>query len=79
MAILAPSRASKDARRFWLLLVTALCGFGCASVKPYERARLAHPTMAPDSATSPAQDHVLAVQEGAAGGKVGAASGCGCN
>ncbi|MEZ4222762.1 MAG: DUF4266 domain-containing protein [Polyangiaceae bacterium] len=58
--------------------VTGLLG-GCAQVQAYERGHLAHPTMAAEAFESPAQDHVLAVQEGAMGGTLGAASGCGCN
>jgi len=50
----------------------------CTHVAPYERARLAHPTM-----TQPVQgiaaDHVHAVHEGATGSSSVAESGCGCN
>ena len=64
--------------------VCCLCGLvstaaGCASVAAYERGKLAHPTMAPGDGTSVAREHVYAVQEGAMGGTMGAASGCGCN
>ena len=53
---------------------------GCASVAPYERAALAHPTMsAEDPFTSGLDEHVRAVSEGAAGGLAGAGGGCGCN
>jgi hypothetical protein len=52
---------------------------GCANVAAYERGKLAHPTMVPSDAASVARDHVYAVQEGAMGGSLGAASGCGCN
>lgn len=52
---------------------------GCATVAPYERAKLAHPTMtASDLATMGAQ-HLRAISEGATGGSAGAGSGCGCN
>jgi len=56
-----------------------LSGTGCAHVAAYERGKLAHPTMAPGDATSVAREHVYAIQEGAMGGTIGAASGCGCN
>lgn len=51
---------------------------GCANVAPWERSKLAHPSMAePDE--SPGRAHLLAVQEGASGGEATLASGCGCN
>jgi hypothetical protein len=53
---------------------------GCASVAPYERGTLAHPTMsAEDPYTSGLDEHVRAVSEGAAGGLAGGGGGCGCN
>ena len=52
---------------------------GCTHVAPYQRGRLAHPTMAETNEGSAAQAHVLAVHEGAVGGGFGAESGCGCN
>jgi hypothetical protein len=62
--------------RAWIVLFLALAG--CAHVKPWERGKLAHPTMVEDVAGA-AEEHVHAVQEGAAGGGSGVASGCGCN
>ncbi len=67
-----------DAKRLSLLLLLALTS-ACANVAPYQRGRLAHPTMSPDDAVSLGQEHVHSVQEGATGGNVGASSGCGCN
>ncbi len=64
---------------FSLCLLVAAASSGCANVAAYERGKLAHPTMAPSDAISPAREHVYAIQEGAMGGTVGAASGCGCN
>jgi hypothetical protein len=67
------------------LLVVAAAGVlamstGCASVAPYERGTLAHPTMsAEDPYTSGLDEHVRAVSEGATGGLVGGGGGCGCN
>ena len=52
---------------------------GCGSVAPYERGKLAHRTMKLDDASSSGQAHVYAIHEGAVGGTVGVASGCGCN
>lgn len=52
---------------------------GCTHVAPYQRAKLAHPTMATTDLAGPGEAHVRAVHEGATGGTVGAESGCGCN
>ncbi len=62
------------------LLLAVLAGAtGCAEVKPYERAKLAHPTMiAADTATM-GESHLRAISEGAIGGSGGTGSGCGCN
>jgi len=62
-----------------LALALATAALGCASVKSYERGKLAHPTMQPGYAQSPARDHLRDIQEGARGGTLGVASGCGCN
>lgn len=67
------------------LSVLALMGVGlatstgCATVQPYERAKLAHPTMTAADLAGPGEEHLRAVQEGAVGGGTGAGSGCGCN
>jgi Domain of unknown function (DUF4266) len=64
------------------LLLLALLSIGtaaCSHVAPYERGKLAHPTMAAEDLTGPGDSHVRAVLEGATGGSVGAESGCGCN
>lgn len=52
---------------------------GCAHVKPWQRGKLAHPTMSTSSFAGPAEEHVYAVHEGATGGGAAAESGCGCN
>ncbi len=57
-------------------LVTAT---GCATVQPYERAKLAHPTMSAADLAGPGEEHLRAVQEGAIGGSTNGGSGCGCN
>jgi hypothetical protein len=65
-------------RKIWALTLLAWVA-GCAQVAPYERGRLAHPTMAAEDALSAGREHVHAVHEGASGGEIGASSGCGCN
>lgn len=52
---------------------------GCATVQPYERGKLAHPTMTAADLAGPGEEHLRAVQEGAVGGGTGSGSGCGCN
>lgn len=52
---------------------------GCGPVRPYERAKLAHPTMAAADLTGLAEAHIRGVNEGAVGGSGGGGSGCGCN
>ena len=56
----------------------AFASSACTHVAPYDRGRLAHPTMT-QAVGSAAADHLHAVQEGAAGGGSVAESGCGCN
>ena len=51
----------------------------CTHVAPYERGKLAHPTMTDGVGDGPAAEHVYAVHEGATGGGSIAESGCGCN
>jgi hypothetical protein len=66
--------------RFVLLVVLALLSLcGCARVAPYERARLAHPSMTMSDMAGPSEEHVRAVQEGATGGGAMVGGGCGCN
>ncbi len=65
--------------RVFLLLAALAAASGCARVRPYERERLAHPTMSLSEIAGPAESHVHAVQEGAIGGGTGAEGGCGCN
>jgi hypothetical protein len=52
---------------------------GCAQVAPYERGKLAHPTMAAGDIAGAGEEHLRAITEGAIGGSTGAGSGCGCN
>jgi hypothetical protein len=66
-------------RRLLLLAGGLAVVTGCRHVAPYERAKLAHPTMGTAEATGVAEDHMYAVHEGATGGGASAESGCGCN
>lgn len=50
----------------------------CTHVKPYERGKLAHPSMTADL-SGPAAVHVYDVHEGATGGGEPGGGGCGCN
>lgn len=52
---------------------------GCARLKPYQRERLAHPTMLLGETAGPGEAHVYAIQEGAVGGGSAVEGGCGCN
>jgi hypothetical protein len=66
------------------LLAAAFCAIafasaGCSHVAPFERAKLAHPTMTAADLAGPGESHTRAVLEGATGGSIGAESGCGCN
>jgi hypothetical protein len=60
-------------------LVIVVYGGGCARLKPYERGRLAHPTMLLGDLARPGAAHVYSTREGAIGGGSGAEGGCGCN
>jgi len=64
-----------------LLFVASLFALtaACTHVAPYERGKLAHPTMGDGMGDGPAAEHVYAVHEGAVGGGSVAESGCGCN
>ena len=64
---------------FGFLLSALGAATGCTPVAPYERAKLAHPTMAANDLAGPGEEHLRAVTEGAIGGSIGAGSGCGCN
>jgi hypothetical protein len=68
--------------RFTLALITGAllcCATGCAQLRPWERGRLAHPTMLLSDQGRPVEAHVYAIQEGAVGGGSAAEGGCGCN
>lgn len=77
--------ASKGARAVrGALLAAALAGAvvvgsGCTPVAPYERGKLAHPTMTAADLAGMGEQHLRAIDEGATGGSAGTGSGCGCN
>ena len=56
-----------------------LASTGCAPVAPYERGKLAHPTMTAADMAGFGESHLRAITEGAVGGSGGTGSGCGCN
>jgi hypothetical protein len=60
-------------------LIAAFVCSACTHVAPYERGRLAHPSMSVSDMNGAAAGHVYAVHEGATGGGSVAESGCGCN
>jgi hypothetical protein len=68
-------------RALVLAVMTAALGVsaGCANVQPYERAKLAHPTMTAADGAGHGEAHLRAISEGAIGGSGGTGSGCGCN
>src|SRR4051812_6427644 len=64
----------------FVMMGIALCAAtGCTSVAPYERGKLAHPTMSAADGSGFGESHLRAISEGAIGGSAGAGSGCGCN
>jgi len=67
-------------RRLPLLLIAALAA-GCATVKPFDRARLADPVMQPELIPEcvAIDQHVLATLEASQGGYGVVGGGCGCN
>lgn len=61
------------------VLSAAVCATGCTAVAPYERGKLAHPTMTAGGLSTMGEEHLHAISEGATGGSGGTGSGCGCN
>jgi Domain of unknown function (DUF4266) len=63
-----------------VIAAAAVALAGCTHVKPWERGKLAHPTMSGAmTVPGPAEEHVYSVHEGAVGGGASVESGCGCN
>ncbi len=76
-----PSPRTLAGRALALAAVVSALGAatGCANVAPYERGKLAHPTMTAASLAGAGESHLRAISEGAIGGSGGTGSGCGCN
>lgn len=64
---------------FAVLGAALVAATGCGTVAPYERGKLAHPTMAASDMAGLGEGHLRAISEGATGGSGGTGSGCGCN
>ena len=62
-----------------VMAVALAASTGCTTVAPYERGKLAHPTMVASDMTGFGESHLRAIHEGATGGSGGTGSGCGCN
>ena len=62
-----------------LIAVALGASTGCTTVAPFERGKLAPPTMGASDMTGFGEAHVRAIHEGATGGNGGTGSGCGCN
>ncbi len=71
-----PARSASFALLFAL---TLLLVSGCTHVAPYERGKLAQPTMTTSDLAGPGEEHTRAIQEGATGGSFALGGGCGCN
>jgi len=65
----------------WIVVLVALGGAGCATVRPYEKEHLADPIMSFRTEVEEAQRdlHWIEAREGSTGGAGGAAGGCACN
>ncbi len=72
-------RALKVVLGLFLVGGGLLASTGCAPVAPYERGKLAHPTMTAADMSGFGESHLRAITEGAVGGSGGTGSGCGCN
>ena len=64
---------------FLIVGIALSASAGCATVAPYERGKLAHPTMVASDMAGFGESHLRAISEGATGGSGGTGSGCGCN
>ncbi len=69
----------KRARIGFLLGLLSVAATSCTHVSPWERGRLALPSMLLGDTASPGAAHVYAIQEGAVGGASAVEGGCGCN
>ena len=73
----------RTAKLFFILLLVSisLAGYGCTTVKPYEREYLADPIMQLDRnrEEKAVREHFLGTREGSAGSFGVSGGGCGCN
>jgi hypothetical protein len=76
----APTHAATQTTLL-LLAATTLTLSSCATVKPWQRGRLAHRCMVfgADAGEQTLEQHAFQYREGAAGGLGGGGGGCGCN
>jgi len=74
-----PNNTVRNLAVLVLVAVGLTVSTGCATVQPYERGKLAHPTMVAADLAGPGAAHLQAVTEGAIGGGAGLGSSCGCN
>ena len=83
LAALLPRTSNRSIAGRALALVAMVAALGtatgCANVAPYERGKLAHPTMVAGEMGGAGSAHLRAISEGAVGGSGGTGSGCGCN
>ena len=73
------SRVVARGARAAFTMVAFASASGCAHVAPYEREKLADPSMTSTDLSGAAEAHVRSVHEGATGGGALGESGCGCN
>jgi len=66
-------------RLLFLCVVAQGALSGCGGVPPYDRGKLAQPSMTTSDLAGVGEGHVRAVHEGATGGGFEAGGGCGCN
>jgi len=74
-----PLRAFRSLFVLFVIAGGVLASTGCTPVAPYERGKLAHPTMTAADMAGFGESHLRAITEGAVGGSGGTGSGCGCN
>ena len=74
-------RAGRAALMAALLLLATAASTGCASVKAWQKERLADPTMsfADETRESARELHWIEAREGSTGGTGAAGGGCACN
>ena len=71
---------NKTLKAATLVVLLAACGTGCASVRAYEREKLADPIMERENqfAKQTLEQKFFSTREGSIGGASGIGGGCGC-